>query len=303
MFFTNTNYESDLPFFSGSSSSSSPSLRHHEEYFGRVHEATALEKLGVFASDEKNEAEVTIVLDQPRWTLEDERLMEKLFEAKETKRTAFAPRFSRRQGDGEEMEQQQQQQKHTMKEEIEKRVASMEDSGARDRVRYWNCGAATTANAKDEDERVEAILGDLKRSSKEDNEPKDRVGIVVCGGENKEEDLSLFRALMKALDEAERTFVAGVVGGETTGRVEGSVNSSGHAGECTKDVEKREKRRDLLFSKGTGSQVNECDDLCQLHVNIVSCLIVFWIFAGSFTYGMGLMSNLDTPKVYEKSDE
>ena len=49
--------------------------------------------------------------------------------------------------------------------------------------------------------------------------------------------------------------------------------------------------------------MNECDDLCQLHVSIVGGLIIFWIFAGTFTYGMGMMSNLDTPKIYEKSDE
>ena len=46
------------------------------------------------------------------------------------------------------------------------------------------------------------------------------MGIVICGGEKKEEDFSLFQALMKALMKAERSFVSSVVGGETAGRVE-----------------------------------------------------------------------------------
>ena len=293
---------------------------------GRVqNERMVLEKLlvgGLFQSendDEEMKAEVTIVLDQPRWTAEDDQAMAKFLSfsksSSSTLSSVFAPRFHRFREGG----KQQQQQQHAVKEEIEKRFsAASEAENSRDenslggRVRYWNCddekedfeyATRTTTTKTDElDERVKAILGDLTRRSKEDKEPTDRVGIVMCGGEDKEDDLALFRALMKALGAAERTFVAGVLGGETAGRVEGSGNSGGNA-ECTRDAEKREKRRDLLFSKGSGSQVNECDDLCQLHVSIVSGLIIFWIFAGTFTYGMGMMSNLDTPKIYEKSDE
>ena len=296
---------------------------------GRVqNERMVLEKLlvgGLFQSenddDDERKAEVTIVLDQPRWTAEDDEQMAKFLSfsksSSSTVSSVFAPRFSRFRGGGKQ--QQQQQQQHAVKEEIEKRFSaasaaenSRDENSLGGRVRYWNCddekedfeyATRTTTTKTDElDERVKAILGDLTRRSKEDKEPTDRVGIVMCGGEDKEDDLALFRALMKALGAAERTFVAGVLGGETAGRVEGSGNSGGNA-ECTRDAEKREKRRDLLFSKGSGSQVNECDDLCQLHVSIVSGLIIFWIFAGTFTYGMGMMSNLDTPKIYEKSDE
>lgn len=294
---------------------------------GRVqNERMVLEKLlvgGLFQSenddddDDEMKAEVTIVLDQPRWTAEDDEQMAKFLSfskaSSSTVSSVFAPRFSRFRGGG------KQQQQHAVKEEIEKRFSaasaaenSRDENSLGGRVRYWNCddekedfeyATRTTTTKTDElDERVKAILGDLTRRSKEDKEPTDRVGIVMCGGEDKEDDLALFRALMKALGAAERTFVAGVLGGETAGRVEGSGNSGGNA-ECTRDAEKREKRRDLLFSKGSGSQVNECDDLCQLHVSIVSGLIIFWIFAGTFTYGMGMMSNLDTPKIYEKSDE
>ena len=300
---------------------------------GRVqNERMVLEKLlvgGLFQSenddddDDEMKAEVTIVLDQPRWTAEDDEQMAKFLSfsksSSSTVSSVFAPRFSRFR-EGGKQQQQQQQQQHAVKEEIEKRFSAASaaensrDDGSKlgGRVRYWNCddekedfeyATRTTTTKTDElDERVKAILGDLTRRSKEDKEPTDRVGIVMCGGEDKEDDLALFRALMKALGAAERTFVAGVLGGETAGRVEGSGNSGGNA-ECTRDAEKREKRRDLLFSKGSGSQVNECDDLCQLHVSIVSGLIIFWIFAGTFTYGMGMMSNLDTPKIYEKSDE
>ena len=297
---------------------------------GRVqNERMVLEKLlvgGLFQSesddDEEMKAEVTIVLDQPRWTAEDDEQMAKFLSfsksSSSTVLSVFAPRFSRFR-EGGKQQQQQQQQQHAVKEEIEKRFSvastaenSRDENSLGGRVRYWNCddekedfeyATRTTTTKTDElDERVKAILGDLTRRSKEDKEPTDRVGIVMCGGEDKEDDLALFRALMKALGAAERTFVAGVLGGETAGRVEGSGNSGGNA-ECTRDAEKREKRRDLLFSKGSGSQVNECDDLCQLHVSIVSGLIIFWIFAGTFTYGMGMMSNLDTPKIYEKSDE
>ena len=304
-------------------------------YAGRVqNERMVLEKLlvgGLFQSendddddddddDDEMKAEVTIVLDQPRWTAEDDEQMAKFLSfsksSSSTVSSVFAPRFSRFRGGG---KQQQQQRQHAVKEEIEKRFSvastaenSRDENSLGGRVRYWNCddekedfeyATRTTTTKTDElDERVKAILGDLTRRSKEDKEPTDRVGIVMCGGEDKEDDLALFRALMKALGAAERTFVAGVLGGETAGRVEGSGNSGGNA-DCTRDAEKREKRRDLLFSKGSGSQVNECDDLCQLHVSIVSGLIIFWIFAGTFTYGMGMMSNLDTPKIYEKSDE
>ena len=301
-------------------------------YAGRVqNERMVLEKLlvgGLFQSenddddDDEMKAEVTIVLDQPRWTAEDDEQMAKFLSfsksSSSTVSSVFAPRFSRFR-EGGKQQQQQQQQQHAVKEEIEKRFSaasaaenSRDENSLGGRVRYWNCddekedfeyATRTTTTKTDElDERVKAILGDLTRRSKEDKEPTDRVGIVMCGGEDKEDDLALFRALMKALGAAERTFVAGVLGGETAGRVEGSGNSGGNA-ECTRDAEKREKRRDLLFSKGSGSQVNECDDLCQLHVSIVSGLIIFWIFAGTFTYGMGMMSNLDTPKIYEKSDE
>ncbi|CAL6424737.1 unnamed protein product [Bathycoccus prasinos] len=261
-----------------------------------------LEKLlvgGLFQSendDEEMKAEVTIVLDQPRWTAEDDEQMAKFLSfsksSSSTLSSVFAPRFSRFRGGG----KQQQQQQHAVKEEIEKRFSaasaaenSRDENSLGGRVRYWNCddekedfeyATRTTTTKTDElDERVKAILGDLTRRSKEDKEPTDRMGIVMCGGKDKEDDLALFRALMKALCAAERTFVAGVLGGETAGRVEGSGNSGGNA-ECTRDAEKREKRRDLLFSKGSGSQVNECDDLCQLHVSIVSGLIIFWIFAG-----------------------
>ena len=298
-------------------------------YAGRVqNERMVLEKLlvgGLFQSendddDDEMKAEVTIVLDQPRWTAEDDEQMAKFLSfsksSSSTVSSVFAPRFSRFRGGG---KQTQQQRQHAVKEEIEKRFSvastaenSRDENSLGGRVRYWNCddekedfeyATRTTTTKTDElDERVKAILGDLTRRSKEDKEPTDRVGIVMCGGEDKEDDLALFRALMKALGAAERTFVAGVLGGETAGRVEGSGNSGGNA-DCTRDAEKREKRRDLLFSKGSGSQVNECDDLCQLHVSIVSGLIIFWIFAGTFTYGMGMMSNLDTPKIYEKSDE
>ena len=301
-------------------------------YAGRVqNERMVLEKLlvgGLFQSenddddDDEMKAEVTIVLDQPRWTAEDDEQMAKFLSfsksSSSTVSSVFAPRFSRFRGGGKQTQQQQQRQ-HAVKEEIEKRFSvastaenSRDENSLGGRVRYWNCddekedfeyATRTTTTKTDElDERVKAILGDLTRRSKEDKEPTDRVGIVMCGGEDKEDDLALFRALMKALGAAERTFVAGVLGGETAGRVEGSGNSGGNA-DCTRDAEKREKRRDLLFSKGSGSQVNECDDLCQLHVSIVSGLIIFWIFAGTFTYGMGMMSNLDTPKIYEKSDE
>ena len=302
-------------------------------YAGRVqNERMVLEKLlvgGLFQSenddddDDEMKAEVTIVLDQPRWTAEDDEQMAKFLSfsksSSSTVSSVFAPRFSRFRGGGKQQQQQQQQRQHAVKEEIEKRFSvastaenSRDENSLGGRVRYWNCddekedfeyATRTTTTKTDElDERVKAILGDLTRRSKEDKEPTDRVGIVMCGGEDKEDDLALFRALMKALGAAERTFVAGVLGGETAGRVEGSGNSGGNA-DCTRDAEKREKRRDLLFSKGSGSQVNECDDLCQLHVSIVSGLIIFWIFAGTFTYGMGMMSNLDTPKIYEKSDE
>ena len=299
-------------------------------YAGRVqNERMVLEKLlvgGLFQSendDDEMKAEVTIVLDQPRWTAEDDEQMAKFLSfsksSSSTVSSVFAPRFSRFRGGGKQQQQQQQQRQHAVKEEIEKRFSvastaenSRDENSLGGRVRYWNCddekedfeyATRTTTTKTDElDERVKAILGDLTRRSKEDKEPTDRVGIVMCGGEDKENDLALFRALMKALGAAERTFVAGVLGGETAGRVEGSGNSGGNA-DCTRDAEKREKRRDLLFSKGSGSQVNECDDLCQLHVSIVSGLIIFWIFAGTFTYGMGMMSNLDTPKIYEKSDE
>ena len=300
-------------------------------YAGRVqNERMVLEKLlvgGLFQSendddDDEMKAEVTIVLDQPRWTAEDDEQMAKFLSfsksSSSTVSSVFAPRFSRFRGGGKQTQQQQQRQ-HAVKEEIEKRFSvastaenSRDENSLGGRVRYWNCddekedfeyATRTTTTKTDElDERVKAILGDLTRRSKEDKEPTDRVGIVMCGGEDKEDDLALFRALMKALGAAERTFVAGVLGGETAGRVEGSGNSGGNA-DCTRAAEKREKRRDLLFSKGSGSQVNECDDLCQLHVSIVSGLIIFWIFAGTFTYGMGMMSNLDTPKIYEKSDE
>ena len=299
-------------------------------YAGRVqNERMVLEKLlvgGLFQSendddDDEMKAEVTIVLDQPRWTAEDDEQMAKFLSFSKSSSSAvssvFAPRFSRFRGGGKQTQQQQRQ--HAVKEEIEKRFSvastaenSRDENSLGGRVRYWNCddekedfeyATRTTTTKTDElDERVKAILGDLTRRSKEDKEPTDRMGIVMCGGKDKEDDLALFRALMKALGAAERTFVAGVLGGETAGRVEGSGNSGGNA-DCTRAAEKREKRRDLLFSKGSGSQVNECDDLCQLHVSIVSGLIIFWIFAGTFTYGMGMMSNLDTPKIYEKSDE
>ena len=313
--------------FSSSSSKSSEETEDNVVFHaGRVqNERMVLEKLlvgGLFQSendDEEMKAEVTIVLDQPRWTAEDDEQMAKFLSfsksSSSTLSSVFAPRFSRFRGGG----KQQQQQQHAVKEEIEKRFSaasaaenSRDENSLGGRVRYWNCddekedfeyATRTTTTKTDElDERVKAILGDLTRRSKEDKEPTDRMGIVMCGGKDKEDDLALFRALMKALGAAERTFVAGVLGGETAGRVEGSGNSGGNA-ECTRDAEKREKRRDLLFSKGSGSQVNECDDLCQLHVSIVSGLIIFWIFAGTFTYGMGMMSNLDTPKIYEKSDE
>ena len=128
-------------------------------------------------------------------------------------------------------------------------------------MRYWNCddekedfeyATRTTTTKTDElDERVKAILGDLTRRSKEDKEPTDRVGIVMCGGEDKEDDLALFRALMKALGAAERTFVAGVLGGETAGRVEGSGNSGGNA-DCTR-VRRSEKRDETCsFRKAPG---------------------------------------------------
>ena len=312
--------------FSSSSSKSSEETEDNVVFHaGRVqNERMVLEKLlvgGLFQSendDEEMKAEVTIVLDQPRWTAEDDQAMAKFLSfsksSSSTLSSVFAPRFHRFREGGKQ--QQQQQQQHAVKEEIEKRFSaastaenSHDANSLGGRVRYWNCddeedfaATRTTTTENELDERVKAILGDLTRRSKEDKEPTDRVGIVMCGGEDKEDDLALFRALMKALGAAERTFVAGVLGGETAGRFEGSGNSSGNA-ECTRDAEKREKRRDLLFSKGSGSQVNECDDLCQLHVSIVSGLIIFWIFAGTFTYGMGMMSNLDTPKIYEKSDE
>jgi len=279
-------------------------LENKEHYFGRLSEENVLEKLRLFndAEKEADEVDATILLDQPRWTLADERLMAKLlFSSRENveeetkkKTMLFAPRFSRSHERREE-----EKTKHTVKEIIEKRAS--EDSSLRGRVRYWNCDTSDNGD-KNVDQQVKAILGVLTGSSKEDKEPTDRVGIVICGGEKKEEDFSLFQALMKALMKAERSFVSGVVGGETAGRVEGSVNSSGDA-EGTKGAEEREKRRDLLYSKGPGSKVNECDDLCQLHVTILSCLIIFWIFAGTFTFGIGMMSNLDTPKIYEKSDE
>ena len=280
-------------------------LENTGHYFGRLSEENVLEKLRLFNNDAEKEAgevDATILLDQPRWTLADERLMAKLlFSSRENveeetkkKTMLFAPRFSRSHERREE-----EKTKHTVKEKIEKRAS--EDSSLRSRVRYWNCDTSDNGD-KNVDQQVKAILGVLTGSSKEDKEPTDRVGIVICGGEKKEEDFSLFQALMKALMKAERSFVSSVVGGETAGRVEGSVNSSGDA-EGTKGAEEREKRRDLLYSKGPGSKVNECDDLCQLHVTILSCLIIFWIFAGTFTFGIGMMSNLDTPKIYEKSDE
>ena len=280
-------------------------LENTGHYFGRLSEENVLEKLRLFNNDAEKEAgevDATILLDQPRWTLADERLMAKLlFSSRENveeetkkKTMLFAPRFSRSHERREE-----EKTKHTVKEKIEKRAS--EDSSLRSRVRYWNCDTSDNGD-KNVDQQVKAILGVLTGSSKEDKEPTERVGIVICGGEKKEEDFSLFQALMKALMKAERSFVSGVVGGETAGRVEGSVNSSGDA-EGTKGAEEREKRRDLLYSKGPGSKMNECDDLCQLHVTILSCLIIFWIFAGTFTFGIGMMSNLDTPKIYEKSDE
>ena len=94
-----------------------------------------------------------------------------------------------------------------MKEEIEKRFSvastaenSRDENSLGGRVRYWNCddekedfeyATRTTTTKTDElDERVKAILGDLTRRSKEDKEPTDRVGIVMCGGEDKEDDLA-----------------------------------------------------------------------------------------------------------------
>jgi len=300
VFFTSFANEGDRIRFDGAAA-----LENTGHYFGRLSEENVLEKLRLFNNDAEKEAgevDATILLDQPRWTLADERLMAKLlFSSRENveeetkkKTMLFAPRFSRSHERREE-----EKTKHTVKEKIEKRAS--EDSSLRSRVRYWNCDTSDNGD-KNVDQQVKAILGVLTGSSKEDKEPTDRVGIVICGGEKKEEDFSLFQALMKALMKAERSFVSSVVGGETAGRVEGSVNSSGDA-EGTKGAEEREKRRDLLYSKGPGSKVNECDDLCQLHVTILSCLIIFWIFAGTFTFGIGMMSNLDTPKIYEKSDE
>ena len=300
VFFTSFANEGDRIRFDGAAA-----LENTGHYFGRLSEENVLEKLRLFNNDAEKEAgevDATILLDQPRWTLADERLMAKLlFSSRENveeetkkKTMLFAPRFSRSHERREE-----EKTKHTVKEKIEKRAS--EDSSLRSRVRYWNCDTSDNGD-KNVDQQVKAILGVLTGSSKEDKEPTDRVGIVICGGEKKEEDFSLFQALMKALMKAERSFVSSVVGGETAGRVEGSVNSSGDA-EGTKGAEEREKRRDLLFSKGPGSKENECDDLCQLHVTILSCLIIFWIFAGTFTFGIGMMSNLDTPKIYEKSDE
>ena len=78
-------------------------------------------------------------------------------------------------------------------------------------MRYWNCDTSDNGD-KNVDQQVKAILGVLTGSSKEDKEPTDRVGIVICGGEKKEEDFSLFQALMKALMKAERSFVSSVVG-------------------------------------------------------------------------------------------
>ena len=299
VFFTSFANEGDRIRFDGAA------LENTGHYFGRLSEENVLEKLRLFNNDAEKEAgevDATILLDQPRWTLADERLMAKLlFSSRENveeetkkKTMLFAPRFSRSHERREE-----EKTKHTVKEIIEKRAS--ENSSLRGRVRYWNCDTSDNGD-KNVDQQVKAILGVLTGSSKEDKEPTDRVGIVICGGEKKEEDFSLFQALMKALMKAERSFVSSVVGGETAGRVEGSVNSSGDA-EGTKGAEEREKRRDLLYSKGPGSKVNECDDLCQLHVTILSCLIIFWIFAGTFTFGIGMMSNLDTPKIYEKSDE
>ena len=103
----------------------------------------------------------------------------------------FAPRFSRSHERREE-----EKTKHTVKEKIEKRAS--EDSSLRSRVRYWNCDTSDNGD-KNVDQQVKAILGVLTGSSKEDKEPTDRVGIVICGGEKKEEDFSLFQALMKAL--------------------------------------------------------------------------------------------------------
>lgn len=198
-------------------------------YAGRVqNERMVLEKLlvgGLFQSenddddDDEMKAEVTIVLDQPRWTAEDDEQMAKFLSisksSSSTVSSVFAPRFSRFRGGG---KQQQQQRQHAVKEEIEKRfsVASTAENSRDDgsklggRVRYWNCddekedfeyATRTTTTKTDElDERVKAIVGDLTRRSKEDKEPTDRVGIVMCGGEDKEDDLALFRALMKGLE-------------------------------------------------------------------------------------------------------
>ena len=104
-----------------------------------------LEKLRLFNDAEKEAGEVDakILLDQPRWTLADERLMEKLFSSrenveKETKKKTmlFAPRFSRSHERREE-----EKTKHTVKEKIEKRAS--EDSSLRGRLRP--CLAAAVA--------------------------------------------------------------------------------------------------------------------------------------------------------------
>ena len=176
-------------------------LENKEHYFGRLSEENVLEKLRLFndAEKEADEVDATILLDQPRWTLADERLMAKLlFSSRENveeetkkKTMLFAPRFSRSHERREE-----EKTKHTVKEIIEKRAS--EDSSLRGRVRYWNCDTSDNGD-KNVDQQVKAILGVLTGSSKDDKEPTDRVGIVICGGEKKEEDFSLFQALMKAL--------------------------------------------------------------------------------------------------------
>ena len=88
--------------------------------------------VGECDDDEEMKAEVTIVLDQPRWTAEDDEQMAKFLSfsksSSSTVSSVFAPRFSRFRGGGKQQQQQQQQQ-HAVKEEIEKRFSAASDGG------------------------------------------------------------------------------------------------------------------------------------------------------------------------------
>jgi hypothetical protein len=267
--------------------------------------------------DDDRMREVSVLLDSSAFTLREYDIVRELAAEGQKKEHQeeeyfFVPRFTR----SDPRVGKNKKKNSSIKDMIGDNVSEE----VRARVKYWNCEEGTRESddeAVDANDKVREILGDsTMKSSSEDRNPNDRVGIVLCGSDDAKEDAELFLLLVKTLREADRSFFAGILGGEvlTLENDISSTNSGCKKSDNDDDLllslnnneggeEEKKKGRELLFSKGAGSQVNECDAMCELHVTIVSCLIIFWIFAGTFTYGIGMMSNLDTPKIFEKSDE